>query len=418
MQPQPESKTKYLSELTTSYVNKKYKLFGIDVKVSREKFLPIRLTNLDISFVNALRRIFMAEIPVHAFAEDMIKIMSNTSQYHRQVLLDRIGFITLNSHQFESNSPDDIVFLICDPNDPTKPLKNETNTIMFIRLHDHILIQKESTKESLQNVDIKAFMPLNQLLLTLNPGEEIHCAMKAGLGTKKNGSGAQKSGMETTTFHTQWQSSITLYKFETELDNSSQVETNQQLMNYIGHETKEPKAIILTVESVHKLNSNVVIQKGIEVMREKLDQFKDHLINYDQSKVVTVELDANIPNLIKIRIQNEDHTLGHLLETNCLRKLKELIAVTIAELPKDKVEDSDKAELNLLLESLSAYRKPHPLDNFIEVSIRTPQTYDLAFPKGIYDEVKNSAVRLVVLTVQDLQDRCDQLLGEAKLLVI
>jgi DNA-directed RNA polymerase subunit L len=409
-----QPKTKYLTELKSSYVNNKYKLFGIDVKVSRTNFLPIKLTNMHLSLANALRRIFIAEVPVHAFPEEKIKILTNTSQYHRQVLLDRIGFITLNSHQFASNNPEDILFVISDPNDTGKPLKNETNGIIFVRLHEYVQIQKDSTKEVI--ADKKAFMPLNMLLLTLNPGEEIHCAMKAGLGTKKNGSGSQKVITDTTKFYTQWQSSITLYKFETGHEGVDKPETNDQLMKYIGYESKEPKAIILTVESVHKLNSNSVIVTGISVLKEKLEQFKEHLMNYEKSKIVTVELDANIPNLIKIRIQNEDHTLGHLLESYCLMKLQELIRITVSKIA-DPEQDVAQAEQDLLVESLSAYRKPHPLDNFTEISIRTPQTHELAFPAGQFDEIKNSAIRLVVLTVQDLQDTCDQLADEAKVLM-
>ncbi len=365
VKPITQPKTKYLTELQTSYVNNRYKRFGINVKVSRDKFLPVRFTNLHHSFVNALRRIVIAEVPVHAFPEDKIKIILNTSQYHRQVLLDRIGFITLNSHQFASNDPEDILFAICDPNDTGKPLKNDTNGILFVTLHKHVYIQKDSTKEVI--ADKKAFMPLDQVLMTLNPGEEIHCAMKASLGTKKNGSGTQKVVTDTTKFYTQWQSSIALYKYETGVEEKDVVETNQQLMNYVGSKMKEPEAIILTVESIHKLNANAVLIGGIAVMKEKLEQFKEHLTNYEKSKVVSVELDANIPNLIKIRIQNEDHTLGHLLESYCLRKLEELIQSTVDKLPKDGQEDIDKLELGLLLESLSAYRKPHPLDNFIEV---------------------------------------------------
>src|SRR5690349_1283842 len=88
--------SKYLTPLTTSYINKKYQLYGIKEDVNMENFLPIKLTNVDISIANALRRIFTSEIPTMAFDIPNVKLLTNSSQYHREVLIERLGFITIN----------------------------------------------------------------------------------------------------------------------------------------------------------------------------------------------------------------------------------------------------------------------------------------------------------------------------------
>lgn len=387
----------YLTPLSTSYINKKYQLFGIQEEISKEKFLPVKLSNVDISIGSALRRIFMAEIPNAAFDKDNVKLLTNTSQMNPEVLSERMGYIIIDINDLKNYNLDDLIFAICDPTDPTKPLKNTTNNIMMVLLHKHLYIQQHSTKTQIK---VDTLVPYNMLILTLNPGEEVHCVMKATMGLGRQ--------------HPRWQSSITMYKFETEYDSKEKLETNEDQMAYIGHERKQPVGIILTVESIGKLNSNTIIQKGIEVFKQKLEILKQNLMLGEKSELISVEIDENIPNLVKLKIINEDHTIGHVLEAACLSKLKELIRITIQT--NEKTAQSAESELELLLESLSAYRKPHPLDNYIELSVRTPQKYELIFPKGQFDEINNSSIRLILLTIEDIQRLCDQLQENAKVL--
>ena len=382
-----------LTLLNHSYINNKYELFGFTEELSNNAFLPIRLENVDIAVANALRRIFMSEVPTFAFAEENVKLfpVNVPSQYHRQVLIERIGLITLDCNLLNI---DDMIFSITDPVDPSKPLKNTTNGILKIRLHEYLYIQESASKVQ---VPTKSVIPYNSLLLTLNPNEEVHVVMKATSGVGRQ--------------HTRWQSSITMYKFETELDSNPKighVETNEEQALYKGHELKQPSAVILTIESVGKLYSKTVVMRGIDILKEKLQIFRDLLIG-QTSEAVSIEIDENIPNLVKLKIINEDHTLGHLLESSCLNRLKSLIKTTIG---------SDETEgLELLLESLVAYRKPHPLDNYIEFSVRTPQKLSLTFPNGQFDEIENPSIRLILLAVDDMQILCDKLTLDAKMIV-
>lgn len=388
---------KYLTPLTTSYLNKQYQLFGFTEEIDLTKFLPIRLTSIDVSIVNALRRIFNAEIPTFAFDLDNIKILSNNSQYHNQVLKERVSFITIDINDLKTYDFDDIIFAICDPQEPTQPLRNNTNNILMVDIYQHLYIQQTSTK---LQIPTDQLLPYNSLLLTLNPGEQVHIIMKATSGIGRQ--------------HIRWQSGVTMYKFETQFDSTDQLETNEQLMNYIGYEQKQPKSIILTIESVGKLNSNSIVLRGIKILNKKLGKIKKSLLNYQNSNRISVEIDKNIPKLVKLKIINEDHTLGPVLEFACLNKLKELIEITVQSLERGM--PTINSQLELLLQSLSAYRKPHPLDNYIELNIRTPQTYDLIFPKGVYDEVEDPSLRLVILAIEDIQELCSRLLEDAAIL--
>lgn len=387
--------------LNDSYINKHYRLLGFEMDINFDTFLPIKLSDVDVSIGNALRRIFATGIPTFAFSTNSIKLLANKSQFNSEVITQRISFITLNSNDLKSDDFDDLIFSICDSQDPQKPLKNNTNDIMFITLHQHLQIFK-ANKTPASNL-VSKLIPYDSLLLTLKPGEEIHAVMKAVIGT-----GDQ---------HIIWQSSIPKYKFETKLDSTDQLETNQDLMQYIGFENKKPIGIILTIQSIGKLKSINVIHQGIEILIQKLEFFKQNVIDHNNSQFVSVERNADVPNLIKLKIINEDYTLGNVVETACLNKLQELIKIVSQNINNDDVTASQKLEMELLLQSLVAFKKPHPLSNYGELLIRTPQKYPIYSQIKGYQEIDDSGLRLLLLAIDDVLNICQSLLKDAQNLV-
>ena len=121
--------------LKKSYINNLSKRLGCDpTPINKETFLPVMFTNYDYSIVNALRRIGTTELQTYAFEPKNIKIMSNTSQYHSEVLIDRLGFITLKQ-QAELK---EITFFLCDEKNSEQPLKNSTSKVLEVYVHKHL----------------------------------------------------------------------------------------------------------------------------------------------------------------------------------------------------------------------------------------------------------------------------------------
>ncbi len=389
--------SRHLTRLSSSYINKKYKFFGFEEEIDNNNFLPLRITNVDVSIASALKRIFTQEIPTFAFDEKSVKIQTNSSQYHREVLIKRMGYIVIDNIELKKYDYEKTVFSICDENDPYQPLINKTDDILKVTVHKHLYIQEDSTEK--RKIDTNLICPYNSLLLTLNPGESIHTLMQVQMGVGRQ--------------NPIWQSSITMFKYETERDKSDTIETNEEQMNYIGRENgKKPTSILLTIESVGKLPANVIVVRGILILKTKLETLKNDLILGENTDMIIIEKNENIPNLVKLKITNEDHTLGHVLEAACLNKLRQLIKITIDQL--DINEQYDNLEMDLLLETLSAYKNPHPLDNYIELSTRTPQKYDLIFPKGEFDEIDDPTIRMILLAIGDVIKLCDNLMDDTK----
>jgi DNA-directed RNA polymerase subunit L len=184
------------------------------------------------------------------------------------------------------------------------------------------------------------------------------------------------------------------------------VESNSDQQKYLGYEQKLPTHVIMTIESIGKFSSVSVLRRGIDALKSTLVSTLHEFANIDASNKVSMDYNNNTPNFAKFRILDEEHTLGLLLDCSCLNKLKELI---IQSLPEEEKTDKN-AILQVLLQCICGYRKTHPLDNFIELIIRTPLDHKLPIPPE-YAHL-NVPLGLVIVAVQDAITLCDRLLQE------
>uniref|UniRef100_A0A6C0BKU8 DNA-directed RNA polymerase RpoA/D/Rpb3-type domain-containing protein n=1 Tax=viral metagenome TaxID=1070528 RepID=A0A6C0BKU8_9ZZZZ len=369
------------------YLNQKYQKLGFEETVDTTHFMPVVCQHLDLAVVNALRRIATSEIETLACAPDQIDVKTNTSQYHREVLVDRMGFITIDLQWVENQRIDgkEIKLFISEPDHPDQPFKNLTPSIVSVYVHSHVSAEYRN-----QPLDITHLCPHNSLLLTLNPGETIHVVMSPTLGLGRQ--------------HPRWNSGIVMYKFMTQNDQKLAsdvlatevpIETNQEQLNYLGREHRQPEAIILTFESIGKLDSKMLLQKTIQTLHDRLRNSRGELvIPHSQPKEVIQENDLSTPNFAKFKFIDEDHTLGHVLEIGCRDLLNQLI------------DQMGKEKEKLLLESLCGYRKPHPLDNYMEVILRVPESLKLTGEYQQYPVPKG----LLIKAIDHLVELCDHLL--------
>jgi DNA-directed RNA polymerase subunit L len=185
---------------------------------------------------------------------------------------------------------------------------------------------------------------------------------------------------------------------------SQLIESNQQQMDYMGKSTKKPESILVTIESIHKMASNMILKKGLDSFKSKLLLNRGQIIMIPHSDKVSIEVVESMSNFAKFKFIDEDHTLGHVLEFSCLQMIRTLIDKT----PKEIGVTNDQ----IILECISGYRQPHPLDNYMEVTIRTPNTLDLVLP-GEYNQY-SKPIGVLLMAVDHLIGVCDNLLSDAE----
>jgi DNA-directed RNA polymerase subunit L len=367
-----------IQRLQHTYLAPLAKLVGVNLEVNDTNLLPIRLSGVDLCLANALRRIIIAEIPTLAFANADIQILQNTSEYHREVVLDRIGFITLSIAGIQRISPaglQDLRFTLCDPDVNSDPFVNRSGDFLEIFIHQHLKVfvgEKE--------VDIKDVCPHNSLLFTLKPRQMIHIVARPTWGSKHS-----------SPTHTRWQAGLCTFKYATERDfkQSDDHETNDDMRKVMSSgitATSDIRDFILTIESFGKMPSNQMLSKSIDLLKAKLKMFSQQLTQSTADADLDTETPDSLrikytPNQVKIEIPNEGHTLGAILDTYGLRVLTELV------------------DPELFPYCLSGYRQPNPLSNHVELTIKVPAHDDF---KTTPVEVLQQAIKLALQDCETL----------------
>ena len=385
--------------LNHSYINTKYAPYQITMDIDKNSFLPVALYGIDVSIANAIRRVIMSEVRNLAFSPIDIKLLLNKSQYHNEVLIKRFGYIIINMDYVNDNQikPSEIRLVLSSNDNIDVPLKNDTQSIIKVYLHQHMSLLINGKK-----LDIKQLCPYNSLLLTLRPNEEIHAEMIPSYGI----------GLQNAI----WHSGICAYKFATITDEKTdeegyvpQIETNEELLKYIGYDRRKPVSIILTIESIGKFTSIDLLKKSVEVISEKVEQIEKMIL---LSKL-DIDVDQNTPYLVKYRIKNEDHTIGNVLEYYTLMRLIYYIKKTVENLiQSETIEESSKDDevMQLITQCVCGYRKVHPDDQFIELCLQIPHTHPLFFAKDQYVD-QTPSNRIVLSAISDIKEILDKIRG-------
>lgn len=380
-----------------TYLTKRAQLYGVKShEVELDEIISFKLTDVSVSLVNAIRRISMNEIETIAIDPSQIEWLINKSQYHQDVLSQRFGLITINSEYFmgvgsELHDPENYQFSLCDPQDPNKPLTNNTNLWIPIYIHQHLKIYRND--ELLTFEEIKQICPYNSLLLYLNPNESIHAHMKIIRGTGRQ--------------HARWQSGITMYKMMTMRDEKGDPDLSlEDQYNYLKNAQDQPQTFMLTINSIGKWSATDILQLSLSQLIQKLSQLKEKLhliIQKKETNSVSIEEDTN-HNLIKLIIKEEDHTLGHLLETIFLKQLREILQI-------QQIDEITKTQA--LYQSLSSYRVPHPLSDEIELLFKTP-TIELILPTdgSEEDQIESLPLRILLLAMNQTINLCHTILQQ------
>jgi DNA-directed RNA polymerase II subunit RPB3 len=335
-------------------------------KVEKEKLLTFDISNIDVSIVNALRRVIISEVPTVAFAFDPtakandITIKVNTGSLHNEFLAHRISLIPLhfNKEETENFQPDKYVFVLHK--------KNTTESMMNVTTAD-IEILDETGKRYPDDFHARIF-PSNKItgdhilitrlkpnLFNIDNGDEIDIEMKASVNSGK--------------VHSRW-TPTSLCVFENILDDNDVEEglkayikkhensgldelelrnrfnTLEKYRFFQKNEFLEPCAFRFSLESECGLPSSYIVRKGLMVLVEKLKTF---IHNLEEKNDIDVQQSQEMSFMT---VYKEDHTLGNLVQA------------MLYNLYIRGAEDKDYL-------SYIGYYKPHPLEDHIIFKFRT-----------------------------------------------
>jgi DNA-directed RNA polymerase alpha subunit len=295
------------------------------------------LSNLNVSLANAIRRTLLADIPIVVFRttpyeENKANIITNTSRLNNEILKQRLSCIPI--HITELDMP--LQNYIMEIN-----VENLTDTIIYVTTED-FKIKNLTTTEYLSENDTRKIFPPGELGYYIDfarlrpkisdeiPGEKLHLTCEFGIGTAK----------ENSMFNA---TSTCAYGYTPDIENID-VELGKKVQGWkdkdmskteIDFESKDWR--LLDGQRIVKKDSfDFILQTiGIYENRNLVKMACDILINKLEKMDTTMETDElkitpsdnTMKNSYDVLLENEDYTIGKVLEYLLFSKYFEGVAI-------------------------------------------------------------------------------------------
>jgi len=302
--------------------------------------LNFNVENTDCSFLNAIRRIIIGEVPTIGFRtkygrDSDIKISINTSALHNEFLGHRLSLLPIHFDytKIEEYDTNKYLFIL--------KKKNNTNRIMDVTT-EHIEVQDISKDPPV--IMPKTFrdtlFPRDRitgdyiLIDKLKPsksgmgeGEELDIYMKASIGIGNENAlfcptcvSVFTNTQDPDKVETEFQSIIEKKNIERKGKPLSKEEIEKErksfnLLDAARHfytdERGEPNKFDFTIETDERIPSHIILLKALGIFKNNITNFMDMIKDTEEVEIYNSDC---IMNSYDVAIKDEDYTLGYLLQ--------------------------------------------------------------------------------------------------------
>ena len=335
------------------------------------KRFNFEIHNVDLSIINAIRRIIITDIPVIGFDGEehpSIEVIQNTGPLHNEYIMQRFGCIpiNLNENDIDTYESDDYIYELL--------VKNETTTTINVTTHDFTVIKKDN---ALSHKDVQSLFPVDNisndpiLITRLRQGEVIHVKGKAVRRTARD--------------HGGFTPALASYRFIQDPNvatKSSNILERERA--YMKNEYGDPIAVLFEIESFTELTPKYLVSKAIEILMNKIHIIGEELYN-PQSEKVTFTLKDNGGNFL---FKDEDDTLGNFLQS-----------LMHNHYIREKKKNTQNRELNYV-----GYFCPHPLDKTMVLRITFNIDNEENIPDSEYVDTLKEHCNRSLIYLQEIQN--------------
>ena len=337
---------------TFKLLNYRKPSFDEKEKILIEEQVYFEISHPDISkeIVNSVRRTFFKEVDIIAVNPATINIEVNSCSQHDQMIEKRISELPLN---LNPKNYSNLVFSLHSEDDKDRPLENDDESHLNVTTA-HIKIYKDGKLIPNGRIFYEDY-----IITQLKYKQQLKFDFKAELNNVKDGSKRFEEGSLVPKFLSIWQPGIASYRFK-----SVKNDTIDDEKNYIGHENKEPKEFIFTMESFGSdyYNCHYLFAESIRILIKKLERTRAAVKNNGERDYLRI-IDANnfyfigegytLGNILTDGIINVQKSFGESLENFCGEKpehpLKNTFIIKVI-LDKKKIKLSENEVMVLAID--------------------------------------------------------------------
>jgi DNA-directed RNA polymerase subunit L len=281
-----KSKNKYDIKITIKEYIKEHDY------VSSKLILNFKGTDINLTYLNSLRRVTLDYLPIYAIPSETIKFTENTSiPFDNSQLRLRFGLLPVYGIDTELYYLNDTYWRNINYEDNERPKhENEKNMIMFLNVHNKTEnIITVSTNDLIIHVDDIEIKPYNEeypiQLVELQKNDKIICTMKPVIGV----------GHVDAKFRAA-KNAVSYYENE-EMD--------------IENENNIDQILCLMIESSGQIGEFEILCRSCKFIEKKFSDIKELITNKFKNKEIDEENEEN--EMIYLTLENEDYTVGNIL---------------------------------------------------------------------------------------------------------
>jgi len=283
---------------------------------------------VDISFANAIRRTLLADIPCVVFrtspeSQNRAVIFTNTSRFNNEIVKQRLGCIPVHCKELDMDLLSKFRLEI--------NVTNNTDSILYVTTEHFKVVPKAPLAPSDVILQSENLFPLSTKIEFLRlrpnivdpaqPGEQIHLMCDFDIGT------ANENGMYNSVYISSYGLTPDPAKLEAEMEmrkasvdwkemtekDQRFAETNFRLLEAEREAFARPFHYDFRVASVGVYRNSELVMKACDIMLMKLKRVK-FLCEKSELLVHSVKEKCMMENCFDIVLENEDYTLGNVLE--------------------------------------------------------------------------------------------------------
>lgn len=287
--------------------------------------LTFTLRDVNVSLANGLRRTILSDIPCVVFKtipyeENKCNIKINTTRLNNEILKQRLSCIPIHISDLKMPLQNYILEVNVD---------NLTDTIIYVTTED-FKIKNLMTNHYLSEKDQKAIFPPNNLtgyyidfarlrpkISHEIPGEKLNLTCELSIGT------AKQDGMfncvstcsygftqDDETIETELTKKIQEWK-DNGLSKDEIIFESKNWRLLDGQRIVKRDSFDFIIQTVGVFTNQEIIRKACDILIDKLDLLNTS-IDTDDLKITPSE--NTMPNSYDVTLENEDYTIGKVLE--------------------------------------------------------------------------------------------------------
>jgi len=341
------------------------------------------LSGINVSLANAIRRVILSEIPLVVFRttpneQNKCNIIANTSRLNNEIIKQRLSCIPIH---IRDTSDFPLKNFIMEVN-----VENNTDTIIFVTTEDFTIkdlvsgkmLPKDKVREIFPADDHTGyyidFVRLRPRISDELPGERIHLTCEFNIGN------AKEDGMFNVVSTCSYGNTIDIAAQDAELakkrqfwkdEGKSEKEIDFESKNWKlleGKRIYKKDSFDFIVKSVGIYSNNEIVDMACSIMADKLKAI-DEIIEKDELEIKNA--DSTMTNCFDVILENEDYTIGKVLEYLLYIKFYEKNILTFC-----------------------GFKKMHPHDNYSIIRLAYTDAIEKSTIKGNLKECIEAGIIL------------------------